>query len=81
MTVLAPTRLFDGETLFGWEASSEADWAVKDGTIAVSSGKQGLLCTTSPFLDYELHVEFKAPQETNSGIFLRMTAISSGVHT
>lgn len=63
--------LFDGESLYGWEPGSEADWAVKDGAITVASGKPGLLCTTSDFGDYELKCDFKAPDKTNSGIFLR----------
>ncbi len=63
--------LFDGETLFGWQATSDANWHVEDGTIKVESGDEGWLMTTSEFADYELHVEFKAPADTNSGIFLR----------
>jgi hypothetical protein len=63
--------LFDGETDFGWTASSEANWKVADGAISVSSGQPGLLCTTSEFADYELKLEFRCPAETNSGVFLR----------
>lgn len=64
-------NLFDGETLFGWQPTSDANWKVENGEIRVSSGKEGWLMTTSEFADYELHVEFKAPAMTNSGIFLR----------
>ena len=63
--------LFDGKTMFGWQPTSEADWQVKGGTLKVTSGKPGFLMTTTEFADYELHVEFKAPATTNSGIFLR----------
>lgn len=63
--------LFDGESLYGWEPTSEADWQVRDGAIAVGSGEKGLLCTTSEFADYQLRLQFRAPKETNSGIFLR----------
>jgi hypothetical protein len=68
--------LFDGETLFGWKPTSDANWRVEDGAIQVGdnaedSGKEGWLMTTSEFADYELHVEFKAPATTNSGVFLR----------
>jgi hypothetical protein len=63
--------LFDGETLFGWQPTSNANWTVEDGEIHVSSGEQGFLMTTSEFADYALHVEFKAPASTNSGVFLR----------
>jgi hypothetical protein len=63
--------LFDGQTMFGWEAGSEANWGVEDGTLTVSEGEQGLLCTTSRFDNYVLSIEFNADPETNSGIFLR----------
>ncbi|MBA3481653.1 MAG: DUF1080 domain-containing protein [Pirellulales bacterium] len=63
--------LFDGESLFGWQPTSDANWKVEDGAITVSEGEQGFLATSAEFADYELHVEFKAPPTTNSGIFLR----------
>lgn len=65
--------LFDGETLFGWTPTSEANWQVEEGAITVSEGAEGFLMTNSEFGDYELHVEFKAPATTNSGVFLRTT--------
>lgn len=67
--------LFDGETLFGWKAESDANWEVKDGTIRVSQGKPGLLRTTSQFADYELKVDFRAAKGTNSGVFLRTAPV------
>ena len=63
-------RLFDGSTLFGWQASSDADWQVVDGAITVSRGTKGLLCTTTPFSNYMLSLEFRSAEGTNSGIFL-----------
>ena len=63
--------LFDGETDFGWQATSKANWKVADGVISVSSGEKGLLATTSQFGDFVLKVDFRNPAETNSGIFLR----------
>ncbi len=67
--------LFDGKTKFGWAAGSEADWKVADGVISVTSGKPGLLHTTTEFSDYLLRVDFRAPPETNSGVFLRTPAV------
>lgn len=64
-------RLFDGHTLYGWEIAGEANWQVKDETITVDSGEQCLLCTSIPWRDYELTLEFNADPETNSGVFLR----------
>ena len=63
--------LFDGETLFGWNATSEADWRVDDGAIRVGSGEKGLLCTTTQFGDYVFKADFRAAKGTNSGVFLR----------
>lgn len=68
--------LFDGQTLFGWEPGGIADWKVDgattaEGVIRVASGDIGLLATTSQFADYELSVDFRAPAQTNSGVFLR----------
>jgi hypothetical protein len=63
--------LFDGETTFGWRPTTEANWQVRDGVISVSEGEAGLLRTTSQFGDFQLKIDFRAPQTTNSGIFLR----------
>ena len=63
--------LFDGRTLFGWKAASEANWKVDNGVISVSEGEQGLLLTTSQFGSYMLKVDFRSAPGTNSGIFLR----------
>ncbi len=63
--------LFDGETLFGWRAAGDADFRVDDGRIVVSSGDVCLLRTTTQFGDYELKVDFRAAEGTNSGVFLR----------
>ncbi|MEQ8208550.1 MAG: DUF1080 domain-containing protein [Lacipirellulaceae bacterium] len=65
--------LFDGETLFGWKHTSDANWRVENGVIKVDSGKQGWLMTTSQFADFELILEYRCPKETNSGVFLRST--------
>ncbi|MDC0175913.1 DUF1080 domain-containing protein [Planctomycetaceae bacterium] len=64
-------QLFDGETLFGWEANSDANWSVQDGMIHSNSGSPGLIVTTVPFSDYELLCDFKLEKGGNSGVFLR----------
>ena len=63
--------LFDGESDYGWKATSNADWHVADGVIAVGKGDPGFLATTSEFGDYVLKVDFRAGLDTNSGVFLR----------
>ena len=67
--------LFDGQTLFGWKAHSEADWKVENGAIVVTSGKPGLLCSTVQFDNYVLKADFRAAKGTNSGIFLRTAQV------
>ena len=62
--------LFDGESLYGWQATSNANWHVADGAIVASDGEEGLLCTKVQFCDYIFKVEFRSAPGTNSGIFL-----------
>lgn len=68
--------LFDGQTLFGWKAHSQADWRVEEGAIAVGKGEKGLLCTPVQFSDFELLVDFRAAAGTNSGVFLRTAPVT-----
>ena len=63
--------LFDGQTLFGWQAVTKANWKAENGELHVSEGKGGLLRTTAQFDDFELKFEFKSDERTNSGVFLR----------
>ncbi|MDP6058780.1 MAG: DUF1080 domain-containing protein, partial [Pirellulaceae bacterium] len=62
--------LFDGETLFGWQPRTDANWRVEAGAIVVDDGTKGLLTTTTRFADYVLKIEFRSAVGTNSGIFL-----------
>jgi len=64
-------RLFDGHTLFGWQVAGQANWRVQDGSIVADSGEACLLCTSVPWQNFELMLEFKAGSTTNSGVFLR----------
>ena len=64
-------KLFDGHTLFGWKANSDANWRVENGVLTADKGKQGLLVTNVPFADYELQCEYRLEKGGNSGIFLR----------
>lgn len=73
--------LFDGQTLFGWNAVTEANWTAADGVISVSAGQPGLLCTTSQFGNFRLKVDFRSAEGTNSGIFLRTSPEPDDVTT
>lgn len=67
--------LFDGRTLAGWRGftgvAPGAGWAVQDGAI-VRTAKSGDLLTIDEFGDFELAVEWKIEQATNSGILYRV---------
>lgn len=67
--------LFDGETLFGWQAGSEVNWKVEDGAIVATEGTMGLLYTLSEFTDFQLKIDFLADKGTNSGVFLRTAPV------
>jgi hypothetical protein len=63
--------LFDGQTLFGWHAMTACNWQVVDGEIRVDRGETGLLRSSAQFDDFELRLEFKSTEQTNSGVFIR----------
>ncbi|GAB3517343.1 3-keto-disaccharide hydrolase [Emticicia fontis] len=67
----APIKLFNGKNLDGWEATGATNqWIVENGIL--KSPKSGSnLRTTRTFNDFKLHVEFKYPEESNSGVYLR----------
>lgn len=67
-----PIKLINENDLTGWVAdkSQENLWTVEDG-ILKSSGKGANIWTDQEFMDFKLHVEFKYPEGSNSGIYLR----------
>jgi len=72
--------LFDGSDLSEWESvnGGEAEWEVENGMFTVVP-KKGAIRTKQNFGDFQLHVEWRSPQEIvgegqgrgNSGIFLQ----------
>lgn len=66
----APIRLFNGKNLNGWKAMGENQWVVEDGIL--KSPKSGAnLVTEETFKDFKLHIEFRYPKGSNSGVYLR----------
>ena len=75
--------LFDGKNLDEWvknKDKSPADWTVADGVLTVKK-TSGNIETKRSFKDYQLHVEWKIPENItgtgqargNSGVFLAST--------
>ena len=66
----APIRLFNGKDLSGWHALGENQWRAVDGVL--QSPKSGAnLVTDRTFTDYTLHLEFRYPKGSNSGVYQR----------
>lgn len=68
----APIALLGGTTLNEWEplGESPSQWALVDGILR--NAKAGAdLVTTRTFGDFKLHVEFRYPPGSNSGVYLR----------
>ncbi|MCW5516590.1 DUF1080 domain-containing protein [Muriicola sp. Z0-33] len=64
------TALFNGKDLSGWQAMGENQWQVTDGIL--TSQKSGAnLVSDQKFTDFKLNVEFRYPEGSNSGIYLR----------
>jgi hypothetical protein len=68
-------RLFDGQSMTGWRNEGNANWRVEDGVLVANTGNPGLLCTSVRFSDFELMLEYKGTDTTNSGVFLRTPAV------
>lgn len=66
--------LFNGEDLTGWKmrhTDREHKWVVHDG-ILDNTDRGGVdIITEEEFGDFELHIEYLVPEDSNSGIYLR----------
>ena len=67
----ASIRLLNKNDLNGWQPmGSSNQWVVSNGVL--SSPKSGVnLRTSRTFGDFKLHIEFRYPKESNSGVYLR----------
>ena len=63
--------LFNGKNLEGWEIVGKGKWSVKDGILYTDGGGGGWISTTRQFSDFNLKLEFRVPENGNSGVFLR----------
>jgi hypothetical protein len=67
--------LFDGNSLSGWRSLASPEpgggWKADDGAI-VRTSKSGDLLTVQEFGDFELSIDWKVEEATNSGILYRV---------
>lgn len=66
----SPIALIGKSDMNEWHAEGANQWTVKDGVL--TSAKSGSnLISNKTFNDFKLHVEFKYPKGSNSGVYLR----------
>ena len=67
-----PIELFNGQDLNGWTTQLDAPngWVVRDGLLLNEKPGNNLV-SKQRFDDFKLHAEFRFPQGSNSGIYLR----------
>lgn len=65
-----PVPLFNGKDLKGWHTKGENQWVAESGILRSPHSGSNLL-TDQTFSDFKLHIEFKYPKASNSGVYLR----------
>jgi len=65
-----PATLFNGKDLSGWHASGANQWIAESGVLKSPKSGSNIL-TDQTFNDFKLHVEFRYPKGSNSGVYLR----------
>jgi hypothetical protein len=63
-------KLFNGMDLKGWHATGDNQWVVEDGILRSKKSGSNLVSDQN-FDDFKLHVEFRCPKGSNSGVYLR----------
>ena len=67
------TPLFNNRDLTGWEqvGGEKKTWKAEKGLLITSGEGGGWLSTVEEYGDFELSVEFRVPENGNSGVFIR----------
>jgi len=79
--------LFNGKDLTGWQADPDSAWVVEDGVIALRGRADGkehngdYLWTRETYADFVLELEFRIPEQANSGVFFRTSDLKDPVYT
>ncbi len=65
-----PIKLTGGNSLKGWHTTGPNQWIAKDGILKSEKSGSNLI-TDQKFDDFKLHLEFRIPKGSNSGVYLR----------
>ena len=65
-----PITLFDGKNQDAWQATGKNQWIVENGLLRSPQSGSNLV-TKQEFNDFKLHIEFRYPKGSNSGVYLR----------
>jgi hypothetical protein len=66
-----PIKLFNGVDMSGWHPSGATNqWIVVNGVMTSPHSGSNII-TDKTFTDFKLHIEFRYPKESNSGVYLR----------
>jgi hypothetical protein len=65
-----PVLLFNGTNLEGWHATGDNQWIADSGLLR-SPHHGSNLVSDKTFTDFKLHIEFRYPPGSNSGVYLR----------
>ncbi|MEC7638159.1 MAG: DUF1080 domain-containing protein, partial [Verrucomicrobiota bacterium] len=72
---IADINLFNGKDLQGWEGiggDASKNWEVKNGTLSCTGGPGAQwIATKEEFSNFDLTMDFKLPENGNSGVFIR----------
>ena len=63
-------RLFNGTDLKGWHTSGVNQWKVENGVMTSPASGSNII-SDEVFNDFKLHIEFRYPKGSNSGVYLR----------
>jgi len=66
-----PIKIFNGLNLDGWHASKKKNQWVAENGIMKSPQSGANIITDQKFNDFKLHIEFRYPAGSNSGVYLR----------
>ena len=65
-----PIKLLKENSLEGWTALGKNQWVVEGGVLKSAQSGANLV-TNQKFNDFKLHIEFRCPKGSNSGVYLR----------